>query len=398
MSFFELDGGKAKPKTKKSTKPSSGKKKAKKGGNFLGTVSELFAPAGWESFVTAAGLLALDRTDNFLRKKKDSKKQKGGEETHYTEEKEMTGGSRKRRTQRGGSDGHHTVEYLDSMGDSEDQDMNGSENAYQPDQMDSTDDMDQSGGAKKRSKAKPKAKSKPKVKKVVRKQKGGAFTPDQEQMIYNAYLQSDNPNKNKITNNSTYNPFIKSLLTGLGYSDLINDVNEAKLIIDTKKIEADIRTFSGNYNNTVRAEPPPNTRRSTNIMSAKQKLQAAQQKLAEFRTGALTEIDSGSLSSTFFNKNNNIVSANKQAAAAVAVSNAAAAVVASNTAVSNAAAAVVASNTAVSNAAAAVVASNAGLFNEGVNQGTGLSGGKKSKKTVKKPTAKKAPKKAPKKK
>lgn len=80
MSFFELDGGKAKPKTKKSTKPkpkatkakkaSPGKKKAKKGGNFLGTVSELFAPAGWESFVTAAGLLALDRTDNFLRKER----------------------------------------------------------------------------------------------------------------------------------------------------------------------------------------------------------------------------------------------------------------------------------------------------------------------------------------
>jgi hypothetical protein len=234
--------------------------------------------------------------------------------------------------------------------------------------------MDQTGGAKKRSKAKPKpkAKSKPKVKKVVRKQKGGAFTPDQEQAIYNAYLQSGNPNaylqsgnpnKNKITN-STYNQFIKSLLTGLGYSDLINDVNEAKLIIDTKIIEADIQSFSGNNNNSVRGKPP-NTRRSTNIMSAKQKLQAAQQKLAEFRTGALTEIDSGSLSSTLFNKTNN----NKQSAA--------------------------------------VVASNAGLFNEVVNQSTGLevvnqstglSGGKKSKKTVKKPTAKKAPKKAPKKK
>lgn len=123
MSFFELDGGKAKPKTKKSTKPkpkatkakkaSPGKKKAKKGGNFLGTVSELFAPAGWESFVTAAGLLALDRTDNFLRKGKDSKKQRGGadEDGIYsndalTDENEnftsrMTGGARKRRTQRG---------------------------------------------------------------------------------------------------------------------------------------------------------------------------------------------------------------------------------------------------------------------------------------------------------
>jgi hypothetical protein len=92
MSFFELDGGaKKRAPAKKASgkkKTTSGTKKAKKGGNFLGTVSELFAPAGWENFVTAAGLLALDRTDNYLRKNKDSKKQRGGEEVKMEEEKE----------------------------------------------------------------------------------------------------------------------------------------------------------------------------------------------------------------------------------------------------------------------------------------------------------------------
>jgi len=264
MSFFELDGGAKKraPAKKASGKKASGKKK---GGNFLGTVSELFAPAGWENFVTAAGLLALDRTDNYLRKNKDSKKQHGGtdgeeqhQEEHHQEEMEsftsrMRGGSRKRsssRKQRGGSDGHHSTADLIEM-------MKTSQN----------------GGKKK--KTNPKKKVAKKVK--GRKHKGGAFTPDQEKAIYNAYLQTDNPNKYKITNNSTYNPFIKGLLETLGYPSLDNDVNEAKLIIDTKIIEEDIQTFSGNNNNTVRGVPP-NTRRSTNIRSAKQKLEAAQQR------------------------------------------------------------------------------------------------------------------------
>jgi len=153
MSFFELDGGakkrapakkasgtkkatsgtkKATSGTKKATsgkkKTTSGTKKAKKGGNFLGTVSELFAPAGWENFVTAAGLLALDRTDNYLRKSKDSKKQRGGADdatipkmdtTPKMEEMEsftsrMSGGARKRsssRKHRGGADDTPNEEY-----------------------------------------------------------------------------------------------------------------------------------------------------------------------------------------------------------------------------------------------------------------------------------------------
>ena len=46
MSFFELDGGKAKkatkPKAVKKAPAKKSKSKSKKGGNFLGTVSELF--------------------------------------------------------------------------------------------------------------------------------------------------------------------------------------------------------------------------------------------------------------------------------------------------------------------------------------------------------------------
>ena len=61
----------------KSSKNSSSK--SKKGGNFLGSVSELFVPTGWESFATAAGLLAIDRADAaFRRSRNSSKKQKGG--------------------------------------------------------------------------------------------------------------------------------------------------------------------------------------------------------------------------------------------------------------------------------------------------------------------------------
>jgi len=254
MSFFELDGGKAKPKTKKSTKPkpkatkakkaSPGKKKAKKGGNFLGTVSELFAPAGWESFVTAAGLLALDRTDNFLRKGKDSKKQRGGadEDGIYsndalTDENEnftsrMTGGARKRRTQRGGSDGHlsltehyHSLKEHDNSADGE-----GIEDNYQTDQMDQ-----QTGGAKKKTKSKKKV-----VKKVNgRKHRGGAMSEEQQNALYQAYVSSPSPNKNKNSQNANaYDTFITGLLTQLGVE--VNDTNkqEAKLVIDYKKKSA----------------------------------------------------------------------------------------------------------------------------------------------------------------
>jgi hypothetical protein len=264
MSFFELDGGKAKkakPKAKKSTKPkatakkaSSGKKKTKKGGNFLGTVSELFAPAGWESFVTAAGLLALDRTDNFLRKKKDSKKQKGGSEYVNMEEnemtggarkrsssrkqrggeevkteEEMTGGARKRRTQRGGSDGHLPLtEHLDGVDGEDNNDVAQYDDA-----------MSQNGGAKKKA-AKKKAAKKKAAKKVKgRKHRGGAMTEDQQNELYQAYVSSPSPNKNKNSQNANaYNTFITGLLTQLGVE--VNDTNkqEAKLVIDYKKKSA----------------------------------------------------------------------------------------------------------------------------------------------------------------
>ncbi len=43
------------------------------------------------------------------------------------------------------------------------------------------------------------------------------------------------------------------------YVNVYNDVNEAKLIIDTKIIEADIQSFSGINNNSVRGTPPNTT-------------------------------------------------------------------------------------------------------------------------------------------
>jgi hypothetical protein len=60
---------------KTSTKKTTAKKTTKKGGNFLGAVGELVAPAGWESFATAAGLLAIDRADAALRRGTKEKKQ-----------------------------------------------------------------------------------------------------------------------------------------------------------------------------------------------------------------------------------------------------------------------------------------------------------------------------------
>ena len=63
----------------KSKSSRSSSSKSKKGGNFLGSVSELFVPTGWENFAAAAGLLAIDRADAAFRRSKNSnKKQKGG--------------------------------------------------------------------------------------------------------------------------------------------------------------------------------------------------------------------------------------------------------------------------------------------------------------------------------
>ena len=73
------NGGKSKSSKSSSSKSSSSSSKSKKGGNFLGSASELFVPTGWESFATAAGLLAIDRADAaFRRGRNSSKKQKGG--------------------------------------------------------------------------------------------------------------------------------------------------------------------------------------------------------------------------------------------------------------------------------------------------------------------------------
>ena len=239
MSFFELDGGAKKALAKKApakkapakrapAKKAPAKrapakrapaKKAKKGGNFLGTVSELFAPAGWENFVTAAGLLALDRTDNYLRKSKDSKKQRGGEDA-MTMEEEMTGGARKRissRKQRGGSDGHHTVEALDGM-----------------DGVDGGEEIEmnsQTGGAMKKGKG--------------RKHRGGAMTEDQQTALYQAYRQSQNPNKNKKNQNvNAYNTFISELLTQLGVEVNPINVEEAKLVIDVSNAKNRLTAFT----------------------------------------------------------------------------------------------------------------------------------------------------------
>jgi hypothetical protein len=240
MSFFELDGGK--PKARKSTKPkakttktkkapakkSSGKKssgkKSKKGGNFLGTVSELFAPAGWENFVTAAGLLALDRTDNFLRKSKDSKKQRGGvDDTPKMEEAEMTGGARKKsssRKQRGGSDGHHTVETLDAM-------------------MGSGEEQEMTGGAKK---------SKTKGKR--RKQKGGEefMTPEQKQRFLEIYnSENHKTNNNKSTNSSRR---IQAILEKVGVHIDPNAIGQ----MDTAISEARQLIKNRNFNQSLQQQ------------------------------------------------------------------------------------------------------------------------------------------------
>jgi len=297
MSFFELDGG-AKKKAKKSTKAKSTKKtptkkstsgkKTKKGGNFLGTVSELFAPAGWENFVTAAGLLALDRTDNYLRKSKDSKKQKGGVDDIPKMEEEMTGGARKRsssrkhrggaddipkmeeemtggarkrsssRKQRGGSDGHHTIEALDMMDGGEEPEM-----TSQPDAM------SQIGGAKKRSKSK--SKSKPKVKKTVkkvRKHTGGEFmTPEQKQQFLNLYdSQNYKTNTNQSSNSSRR---IQAILEAVGVSISPNTIGEMDLVSEARQLIKN-RNFNQSLQQQANAQ-------QTNVQQANVQQSNAQQ-------------------------------------------------------------------------------------------------------------------------
>ena len=272
---FELDGGKAKkakPKAKKSTKPkatkakkapakksSSGKKsKSKKGGNFLGTVSELFAPAGWESFVTAAGLLALDRTDNFLRKKKDSKKQRGGNEGVASEE-EMTGGARKRRTQKGGTDGHIDIMELEQMMGNEKLEMT----------------AQTGGGAKKKKK-----------KKNERKHRGGALFDlvlyKNLEDIYENYMVAvrENPSNRIVTdeelltmigfivfpNNNNNNESFESKVT-------VEMLNEMKMFIELKKILNDATISNSNQTkmtakkelNAIKASINARNRNRTNL-------------------------------------------------------------------------------------------------------------------------------------
>jgi len=105
----------------KSKSSRSSSSKSKKGGNFLGSVSELFIPTGWENFATAAGLLAIDRADAaFRRSRNSSKKQKGGADV----------------------DGHESIDQMDGMLDK-----------IQSETDVSSPDMMNGGGAKKKSKA-----------------------------------------------------------------------------------------------------------------------------------------------------------------------------------------------------------------------------------------------------
>lgn len=83
MNYLFHEGGKYKKTNSKSSS------KTKKGGNFLGSIGELVAPTGWESFVTTAGLFALDRADAALRREKKEKKNtmKGGHKSKAEKEK-----------------------------------------------------------------------------------------------------------------------------------------------------------------------------------------------------------------------------------------------------------------------------------------------------------------------
>jgi len=130
------NGGKSKSSRSSSsnskTSSSSSSSKSKKGGNFLGSVSELFVPTGWESFATAAGLLAIDRADAaFRRGRNSSKKQKGGADL----------------------DGHESIENMEQMMES---------------MTDGAADI-MSGGAKKKSTAKKSTAKKSTAKKSTAK-------------------------------------------------------------------------------------------------------------------------------------------------------------------------------------------------------------------------------------
>jgi len=115
------------------SKSSKTSQSSKKGGNFLGTVGELVAPSGWETFATAAGLLAIDRADAaFRRGKKTSKKQKGGTDI----------------------DGHESIEHMDSMLD----EIKSKDMMSTPDQMNG-------GGKKKKQPKKQEEKQEEKQKK-----------------------------------------------------------------------------------------------------------------------------------------------------------------------------------------------------------------------------------------
>ena len=75
--------GRPKSSTKSAkSQPKTGAKKSgsKKGGNFLGAVGELVAPAGWGSFATAAALVGIDQADAAFRRGKSEKSsvKKGG--------------------------------------------------------------------------------------------------------------------------------------------------------------------------------------------------------------------------------------------------------------------------------------------------------------------------------
>ena len=60
----------------KVTKTKNSKTKKHKGGNFLGVIEDLVAPSGWQTFATAAALLAIDRADAAYRRNKTNKSDK----------------------------------------------------------------------------------------------------------------------------------------------------------------------------------------------------------------------------------------------------------------------------------------------------------------------------------
>jgi hypothetical protein len=81
--------GRPKGSTKSAkSNPKIGAKKSssKKGGNFLGSIGDLVAPAGWGSFATAAALVGIDQADAAFRRGK------GKAEKEVKSVKKMRGG------------------------------------------------------------------------------------------------------------------------------------------------------------------------------------------------------------------------------------------------------------------------------------------------------------------